>query len=126
LLVLSRRLNEKLYFPTLDATVKVLDVKQGVVRLGVEAPPDVPVLRDELRNLPGPGPESADGEGPLSGRGLDRALHVARSALEVACLQLEAGRTGEAQTLLAAIQADLKRLRLRCRRQGRGPSVLPS
>ncbi len=66
MLVLSRRLNEKLVLPGLNVTVQVVAVKNGVVRLGVEAPPSVQVLREELL-LPEPhacvgGPStSADG-----------------------------------------------------------------
>ena len=48
MLVLSRRLNQKLVLPGLNVTVQVVAVKNGVVRLGVEAPPDVQVLREEL------------------------------------------------------------------------------
>jgi len=49
MLVLSRRLNEKILFPTIPAAIQVLAVKAGVVRLGIEAPAQVPVLREELR-----------------------------------------------------------------------------
>jgi len=48
MLVLSRRLNEKIVFPTLQASVQVVAIKPGVVRLGVEAPNDVPVFREEI------------------------------------------------------------------------------
>jgi two-component system, OmpR family, response regulator len=48
MLVLSRRLNEKLVFPTINAAVRVVSVKPGVVRLGIEAPDSVPVFREEL------------------------------------------------------------------------------
>jgi carbon storage regulator CsrA len=48
MLVLSRRLHEKIVFPGLNITVQVLSCKAGVVRLGIEAPPDIPVVRNEL------------------------------------------------------------------------------
>lgn len=49
MLVLSRRSNERVLFPTLDVAVQVLQVvKSNTVRLGIEAPPEVPVLRGEL------------------------------------------------------------------------------
>jgi carbon storage regulator CsrA len=47
-LVLSRRLNEKIVLPGLGVTVQVVAVKNGVVRVGIEAPPEVRVLREEL------------------------------------------------------------------------------
>jgi two-component system, OmpR family, response regulator len=48
MLVLSRRPNEKLVFPTVPASVQVVSIKPGVVRLGVEAPANVPVFREEV------------------------------------------------------------------------------
>lgn len=49
MLVLSRKLHEKIVFPGLGITVHVVAVKPGVVRLGIEAPLDVAVLRSELQ-----------------------------------------------------------------------------
>ncbi len=48
MLVLSRRLSEKILLPGLGITVQVVSVKAGVVRLGIEAPAEVKVLRGEL------------------------------------------------------------------------------
>jgi carbon storage regulator CsrA len=48
MLVLSRRLNERIVLPGLGITIEVVAVKPGVVRLGIEAPPDVPVFREEV------------------------------------------------------------------------------
>jgi carbon storage regulator CsrA len=48
MLVLSRRPNEKIIFPGLGITVQVAEIKGGRVRLGIEAPPEVKVLREEL------------------------------------------------------------------------------
>ena len=39
MLVLSRRLQEKIVFPGIKATVKVVAIKSGVVRLGIECRP---------------------------------------------------------------------------------------
>lgn len=55
MLVLSRRPSEKIVLPGLGVTVQVVAVKPGVVRLGIEAPRGVLVLREEL--LPPPAPE---------------------------------------------------------------------
>jgi carbon storage regulator CsrA len=52
MLVLSRRLNEKVVFPGLGVTVQVVSVRPGVVRLGIEAPSEVQVLREELLQQP--------------------------------------------------------------------------
>src|SRR6266852_1668458 len=48
MLVLSRRLNEKIVIPGLNLTIQVVAIKPGVVRIGIQAPPDIPIVRDEL------------------------------------------------------------------------------
>jgi carbon storage regulator CsrA len=47
MLVLSRKPDEKLMIGA-DITIKVLSVRGGVVKLGIEAPPHVRILRGEL------------------------------------------------------------------------------
>jgi carbon storage regulator CsrA len=47
-LVLTRRPHEKIVLPGLNVTIQVVAVKGGTVRLGIDAPPDVQVLREEL------------------------------------------------------------------------------
>jgi carbon storage regulator len=49
MLVLSRRVGEMIFLPSICAYVQVLSVKNGTVRLGIEAPRNVLVLREELR-----------------------------------------------------------------------------
>src|SRR3954452_214877 len=48
MLVLTRRLSEKIIFPAINTAVQVVAVKSGAVRLGIEAPPEVAVLREEV------------------------------------------------------------------------------
>ena len=48
MLVLSRAAGEKLVFPSIGATVQVLRIKGKAVRLGIDAPSEVPVIRHEL------------------------------------------------------------------------------
>jgi len=47
-LVLTRRPHEKIVLPGLHVTIQIVAVKGGSVRVGVDAPPDVQVLREEL------------------------------------------------------------------------------
>ena len=54
MLVLSRRVQEKIYLPTVNVVVQVLAVGPNMVRLGIEAPPEVRVLREELLHRPAP------------------------------------------------------------------------
>ncbi|MEM6331067.1 MAG: response regulator [Planctomycetota bacterium] len=57
MLVLSRRQNDKVLFPNLGISVHILRVEGSKVRVGVEAPPEVKVLRHEV-------PEWSDSRGP--------------------------------------------------------------
>lgn len=51
MLVLTRRLMEKLYIGP-DICVTVVRVEGGQVRLGIDAPREIPVVRGELRREP--------------------------------------------------------------------------
>jgi carbon storage regulator len=48
MLVLSRKLGQKVHIGN-DISFTVLEVKGNRVRIGVEAPSDIQILRDELR-----------------------------------------------------------------------------
>jgi len=48
MLVLSRRKNEELLIGN-QIIVKILDIHEGWVKVGIEAPKDVNILRAELR-----------------------------------------------------------------------------
>jgi carbon storage regulator CsrA len=82
MLVLSRRPDEKILLPTVPAILKVISAQAGLVRLGIEAPEHVPILREELcrgdRGIVMPQaadtPKGPD-EGPLS------LLHAVRNHL---------------------------------------------
>ena len=51
MLVLSRRVGEELWIDD-NIRVVVLETRRGQVRLGIQAPRDVPVLRKELLGSP--------------------------------------------------------------------------
>lgn len=48
MLVLSRQKNQKINFPGLGISVEILDIKGSKVRVGVDAPIEVRILRDEV------------------------------------------------------------------------------
>ena len=56
MLVLSRKQDQEVCLPGLGVSIKVLQIKGNTVRLGLDAPDDIHVLRGELsdfhRNLP--------------------------------------------------------------------------
>jgi carbon storage regulator len=50
MLVLSRKLGEKIYIGD-HICITVVDIDRGKIRLGIEAPRDVPIYRQELLPL---------------------------------------------------------------------------
>ena len=50
MLVLSRKLGEKIYIGD-NVCITVVDIDRGKIRLGIEAPRDVPIYRQELLPL---------------------------------------------------------------------------
>lgn len=121
MLVLSRRLNEKILFPGIHAAVQVVSVKSGVVRLGIDAPPEVVVLREEVRdraaewNQPLGKPEQLAAETNLRRINdlLRNRLKVATTGLAVLQRQLEAGAGTEAEATLRELVDDLHLLQER-------------
>jgi carbon storage regulator CsrA len=65
MLVLSRRVGEEIIVPGCNLTFRVLAVRGQRVRLGISAPPQVPILRGELAAAAEPDP-------PREGRPSDR------------------------------------------------------
>jgi carbon storage regulator CsrA len=96
-LVLSRRTNEKIVFPASNVSVEVLSIKRDTVRLGIDAPPEVTVLREELTSKGGRETEAA----------LRRAENQPRARL-AALEQLLEKRLGIAQKGLAVLRDQLK------------------
>lgn len=48
MLVLSRKVGERILIGN-DITITVVRMAQGVVRIGVEAPSDTPIVREEIK-----------------------------------------------------------------------------
>jgi carbon storage regulator len=51
MLVLSRKLDESIVIDK-RITVRILEIRGGQIRLGIEAPKEIPVIRQELMKLP--------------------------------------------------------------------------
>ena len=56
MLVLSRKLGEKIHIGD-NICITVVDIDRGKIRLGIEAPRDVPIYRQELLPLKGQQPD---------------------------------------------------------------------
>jgi carbon storage regulator CsrA len=116
MLVLSRRANEAILFPGINAAVRVVSIIAGSVRLGVEAPPQVRVLRAELRGKPAAQGQDCPGVTPNRpglGHLLDVRLRVASRGLALLRQQVEAGQGPDAVQTLAEIEDELRLLRQR-------------
>ena len=56
MLVLSRKLGEKIHIGE-NICITIVDIDRGKIRLGIEAPRDVPIFRQELlTTAPAPAP----------------------------------------------------------------------
>jgi carbon storage regulator CsrA len=119
MLVLSRRLLEKVLFPGLNIALQIVSVKGNQVRLGIEAPPGVLVLREELQGRsampaePSPPAESTESQ--------VRALrHLVRNRLNVTSLglgllrqQARAGLIDELERTITKMEEEMQMLRQR-------------
>ncbi len=108
MLVLSRGRNDKVVFPTLGITIEILRIDGNKIRLGVDAPTEVPILRHEL---------VAEGRSDYSkneARELSHAmrnrLHTAELGLHLLKLKLEADEAEDAGSTIFTILNELKAL----------------
>lgn len=122
MLVLSRRLNEKILFPGIGTSVQVIALKPGLVRLGISAPPDVIVLREEVKDRLSEreafSPQAGNGHGlasPEVSRMLQTRLHIAGLGLDQLRHQIQGGHVRDAEMTLEALEEDLRLLRERLR-----------
>jgi carbon storage regulator CsrA len=131
MLVLSRRLQEKVLLPTIQTKIQVLAIKPGVVRLGTEAPGDVLILREEIQD------RSAEWDQPAAPTPSQRLrqlrhmiesrLTIGRAGLEVVRQQLQAGRIAEAENIVAKIDEELQMLQERLGLEvGQAPALSPA
>jgi two-component system, OmpR family, response regulator len=116
MLVLSRKLKEKIILPTVSTIIQVLEIKAGTVRLGIDAPPEVTILREEVPNRTeewgkvGSRPAEEPKPDKFKSQLRDR-LKAMGQWLGLTGLQLDSGLIEEARASLARIQDDLQVLR---------------
>lgn len=109
MLVLSRRPGQKVLFPSLGITVEVIRSRGSVTRLGIEAPDDVPVVRDEVLAQTGATGNSftvscKDRERRHSWR---NKLNHLMLKLQILQRQLELGQAGDPERNLAEVFSEL-------------------
>ena len=128
MLVLSRRPNEKLVLPTVNVAVQVVKILGNAVRLGIEAPDNVPVYREELLKARGDAPTAAHGPAPnapassdesaertpLEPDQLERILDCLGFAFDFAHAALDRGEIQEARRVLDKAFRHVERIRSQC------------
>lgn len=114
MLVLSRREGEKLVFPNLGITLEVLRVRGNAARLGIQAPSNVTILRDELCDVPGTPPAVEAAPEMSAARKLSHALrnrlHGATLALHLFRKQMDRGLLAEADQTWQKILEEFRAL----------------
>ncbi|HEX4415189.1 MAG TPA: carbon storage regulator, partial [Lacipirellulaceae bacterium] len=116
MLVLSRGRNDKVVFPTLGISVEILRVAGNKVRLGIDAPHEVPVHRHEITEKMEANGETHTLKFPEAKEGLERKLtHATRNRLNSAALGLhllhrniEVGDLSDAESTIFKIFNELK------------------
>jgi carbon storage regulator CsrA len=133
MLVLSRRSNQKVLFPNINTAVQIVSVKGGTVRLGIEAPPEVRILREELQDpdkewrTMAPPVESAE-------RRVRELRHLLRNRLNVLTLglgllrqQAREGWSNDLEQTIAKMEEEMQMVRQRLERDAaRAPLPLPT
>ncbi len=99
MLVVTRRPSEKIVFPSLGITVELLRVSKSTASIGVTAPPEIRIFREEV-------PVEKFAPRPSEKHALANALSKVTLAVELARKLWEVGRREEADTTLeTALQA---------------------
>lgn len=110
MLVLTRRPRQSVVFPTLGISVQIVRVAGQIVRLGVEAPRTIPVLRAEIggpADAAGPAEAAPGALDPKVRHRLRGRLNTASMALYLAQQQLARGLTAAAGGTLDQALAEL-------------------
>ena len=112
MLVLSRRENESIVFPSLGISVEVLRIRGNATRIGISAPADVPIQRHEIAGLKSIDFTPEDGS---SHSKLLRLMRSARTHLDYATIalnhlhgSLEDGSTQDAEKAILSIFRELE------------------
>jgi two-component system, OmpR family, response regulator len=109
MLVLSRKTDQKIIFPNLGVSLKLLSVRGSLAKIGIEAPDDLPIFREELVE----GLENVGGT-PYVPRELRHelrnGLNTIRLAVELFQRQMEAGLADKAQSTFLKLVHQLESL----------------
>lgn len=112
MLVLTRRTDQKIVFPNIGVTLQVLNVRGNTVKVGIKAPRDLAILRQEIADTRGD--TLSDSElGWLSAEArhfLRNRLNTLTVGLRLCERQLKVGLTDDAEATLAKLLKELETL----------------
>jgi carbon storage regulator CsrA len=113
MLVLSRKMHEKILFPGIQAAVAIVAIRGNTVRLGIEAPDDVLVLREEIHNRNDEPPVERPAEAAARERNhhLRNRLNGASLGLALLRKQCQLGMRDSLETTIDTIEKELKAMR---------------
>lgn len=117
MLVLARQLNERIVLPTVPAAIEVVAIKPNGVRLGIEAPPEITVLREEVLHREGspPSDQLVLSESDAQSQ-LNRIKHLLRNRLQSVALGLDLIRQQMDNSGASELQGMLQRMETEVRR----------
>lgn len=118
MLVLARQLNERIVMPDVPATIEVVAIKPNGVRLGIEAPTEITILREEVLRRGGVPSDSLlalsepDAELRLNRikRLLGNRLQGVAVGLDLVRQQIDDSAPGELRTLLQRLETEVRRI----------------
>jgi len=117
MLVLSSRLHDKISFPDFAAIIEVVACQANGVRLGIDAPEHVRVLRDALPDRAAEWGSDKQTTLHQLNRMVEKRLEITRQGLDELRQHLQGGRPEDAEAVLEKIDEDLHMLRRRVRRE---------
>jgi carbon storage regulator CsrA len=117
MLVLSRRPNQKIVLPSIHTSVQVVAVKQNVVRLGIDAPEQIAIFREELLQRGAFSAESCK-SAPLVQNSnathlLNNLLNVNTVGLALLRRQMALGQTDDMSCTIDRMESNLRKIQER-------------
>lgn len=118
MLVLSRQQDQKVLFPNLGITVEIVSIKGRNVKLGINAPPEVRIIREELADewdfkqremAPYADPLTKSGQ-PSRKRTLKKQLEQIERLVQVAQEKLTKGQVNDAIEHVESALTNLSKL----------------
>jgi carbon storage regulator CsrA len=111
MLVLSRGRNDKVVFPTIGMSVEILRIAGNRVRLGINAPDDVQILRHEIAEQDLVNGKSVRSKQTIDSRlkrAIGKRLQTAALGLHMLHMEFEKGETDDAEVTIFKIFNELK------------------